>query len=149
MIELEYNLLKDEIILLLNSINDITIATSVDNKTYARTIAQTNTGLTMYFSTSGNSNKVKQISKNSNVALAVKNIQIEGIAENIGHPSKHIEYMRNCMKKYSIEGDTFPAEASDVVIKISPTKITLFKSLDKAYFDILDIKNEKAYRIEA
>lgn len=83
---LEFSQLKDEVVVLLEREKSITLATSAQNKVTARTISHVNEDLTIYFQTSGNSEKALQIDPNTNIAFAVTNIQIEAIASKCGHP---------------------------------------------------------------
>jgi uncharacterized pyridoxamine 5'-phosphate oxidase family protein len=64
----------------------ITLATSAQNKVTARMMSYVNEDLTIYFQTSGNSEKALQIEQNPNIAFAVANIQIEAVARKCGHP---------------------------------------------------------------
>ncbi|MFA7673969.1 MAG: pyridoxamine 5'-phosphate oxidase family protein [Clostridia bacterium] len=82
----EFEQLKDEIVNIIEREKSITLATSVNNKVTARTMSHVNEDLTIYFQTSGSSEKIKQIEQNPNIALAVANIQIEAIVRNCGHP---------------------------------------------------------------
>ena len=135
--ELNYQELSNEIIERLEGIRQIALATCAGDRVFARTVSPVNDGLTIYFSTGGNSEKARQLGSNPNVALAIENIQIEATAESIGHPSKHPHYTTQ-----------YPPGSDDIVVIIKPTKITLYKFLGKACEEVLDIENGQAYRTE-
>ncbi len=146
--ELNYQELSNEIIERLEGIRQIALATCAGDRVFARTVSPVNDGLTIYFSTGGNSEKARQLGSNPNVALAIENIQIEATAESIGHPSKHPHYTAKYAEKYPQYTTQYPPGSDDIVVIIKPTKITLYKFLGKACEEVLDIENGQAYRTE-
>lgn len=140
--------LEDEIAQKLEGIEQITLATSIEGKTYARTVCPVNDGLNIFFGTEGASDKAEQIRQNSNVALAVGNIQIEATAEIAGRPENNPDFAKRYLKKYPQFGSLYPATQSSIVVSIKPSKITLYKYLGKPCEDVLDVENKRAYRID-
>ncbi|MDR2570357.1 MAG: pyridoxamine 5'-phosphate oxidase family protein, partial [Oscillospiraceae bacterium] len=78
---IDYKTLYDEIVKLFEGIQTVVLATCADGHVTARTMNFVNDELTIYFQTSENGRKAEQIRENSNVAVAVDNIQIEAIAQ--------------------------------------------------------------------
>ncbi|MDR0288046.1 MAG: pyridoxamine 5'-phosphate oxidase family protein [Clostridiales bacterium] len=148
MTELIYTELEREITEKLESLSQITLATCAGDRVYARTVCPINDELTIYLGTSGKSEKAIQILGNGNVALAVDNIQIEAVAENIGHPSKHPAYTAKYAEKFPQYVTQYHTESEDIVVLVKPSKITLYKFFGKACEDILDIEKGIAYRID-
>jgi uncharacterized pyridoxamine 5'-phosphate oxidase family protein len=145
---LDYNVLSDEIIKLLEKIETIVLATYDGDHVTARAMNLVNNGLTIYFQTGKNSEKGKQIIKNPNVAMAIDNIQIEAFAIF----TDDTDEIRLCSTKFK---EKFPhlyekyvdfPEEPTVICKL--IKIKLYKFIDgKICFDVLDNIENKAYRI--
>jgi len=146
--DLDYNLLSNEIIETLEKIETIVLATCDWDHVTARTMNLVNNGLTIYLQTGKNSEKGKQIIKNPNVAMAIDNIQIEANAiftDDIDEikfcSTKFKEKFPRLYEKYA----DFPEEPTVIC---EPIRIKLYKYLNgKLCFDVLDIKENKAYRI--
>jgi uncharacterized pyridoxamine 5'-phosphate oxidase family protein len=145
--ELKYNELLEEIIQKLQSAKEIILATCADNKVTARMMCPLNDGLTIMFGTNKNSTKIKQIKQNPNIALAIENLKIEAIAEIFGSPKRNTFFNNEYPKKYPHLGDTYPENPDDILIIAKPVKISLFKYIGKPCEDILEIKENKAYRL--
>ena len=146
--DLDYNKLAEEIIKNLEKIETIVLATYDCDHVTARTMNLVNNGLTIYFQTSKNSEKGKQILRNNNVAMAIDNIQIEAFAmftEDINEIELcSIRFKEKFPRLYEKYVD-FPEEPT-VICK--PYKFKLYKFIEgKLRFDILDINENKAYRI--
>lgn len=90
----DYSEMTDQIIARLNSKDNIVLATSNGKMVSARTIFFFNDGLSIYFVTSKAYRKFKDIERNTNVALCMDNIQMEGVATSLGHPfeDQNIQY---------------------------------------------------------
>ncbi|MGF7144188.1 putative pyridoxamine 5'-phosphate oxidase family protein [Anaerotaenia torta] len=146
--ELNYNDLCNEITEKLQSEDNIILATSANNKVTARAMAHINDGLTILFATSRNSEKVEQMRRNPNVALASGNLKIEAIAELFGHPKGHSYFINEYPKKFPHLGEIYPEKPEDILIIARPTKISLFKYLGKPCEDVLETASKQAYRIE-
>jgi len=146
--DLDYNLLSNEIIETLEKIETIVLATCDCDHVTARTMNLVNNGLTIYLQTGKNSEKGKQIIKNPNVAMAIDNIQIKANAiftDDIDEikfcSTKFKEKFPRLYEKYA----DFPEEPTVIC---EPIRIKLYKYLNgKLYFDVLDINENKVYRI--
>ena len=129
------------------------LSTSKDNHVTARRMRFIPNGLTLYAWTDTRSRKVEQIKSNSNVAVVVGFIQIEGQATLHGHPLKpensdYIDaYKRKLPVSYEkVEKPTFEQTEKIEVIKISPSKISMPTFSNTFSLDVLDIQKKKAWR---
>ena len=145
---LDYTMLSNEIIGLLEKTSTIILSTCADDKVTARTMNVVNNGLTMYFQTGKNSDKAKQINKNVNVAMAVDNTQIEAVARFTDNEDE----IKLCSTKFKAKFPRLYEKYADFpeepTLVCEPLKIKLYKFIDgKICFDVLDVKENKAYRI--
>ena len=123
------------------------LATCAEQKTTARTVSCIFSGGNIYFQTDRNFLKYKQIVKNPNVALCIDNIQIEGLASDVGHPlNKNNEYFwvpfsvnfRSAYEKYSSLPD-------NRLLKVKPVFITLWEyDKGKPYRIFFDLSKKEA-----
>ena len=122
-------------------------------------------GLTVYYYTSVDSRKYKQITSNPNVAISVSVIQIEGKASILGHPAlpenaKFFQlYKEQQPQAFEISYNKYLAEGKHPEVKlisITPRRVTLYVSGPPAisagytfvgYMDILNIEKQQAHRI--
>ncbi len=146
--ELNFIEVSNEIEELLQSQENIVLATCANNQVTARMMCHINDGLTVLFSTSRNSEKAEQIKRNPNVALAIGNLKIEAVAEHFGHPRGHSFFTKEYLKKYPYLGDIYPENPNDLLIIAKPKKISLFKFVGKPCEDVLEVENKRAYRKE-
>ena len=146
MTAIDYDALTKEIISILEKETLIVLATAAGDKVTARTMCHVNDGLEIYFGTSNRSQKYEQIKANPHVAFVVGNMQIEAVATICGHPGTNPEYIKIYNAKFPHLAGLYPPREDDVVIKCSPTKMTLYKFIDGPAWDILDLKQKKAYR---
>ena len=145
---LDYDALAQEVIAALSREKSIVLATSAAGRVTARTMSHVNDRLTMYFQTGNTSDKYQQITANPNIALAVRNMQIEATAEICGHPSQNFHFCELYKQKFPQYYELYTNYADETVIKASPVKIALYKYIDGVPCrDILDIEQQKAYRI--
>ena len=92
---------------------------------------------------------ITKINKNPNVAIAADNIQIEGIAEIIGHPydENNKEFLELFKNKHYMSYRMYSKLKDEVVIKVDCKKITIWKSSDeKTYRYYLHVEEKKAER---
>ncbi len=129
------------------------LATSEGNSVTARTIMLIYDGFRISFLTPTRTRKFKQISTNKNVALAINNIQIEGVASIKGRASdaenawflKAFEELYP--KLYKLYRDACK-EPNTVyrVIEITPTRIALFYGPPDTHLDVLNVNEKTAIR---
>ncbi len=149
--ELNYEQLVNEIIGRLEKEENIVFATSAGNIVSARTMCHVNDGITIMFSTNGQSGKVEQIKKNPNVALVVGDVQVEATAELYGPPSKHELFVAINDKKFPWMKDAFQPSPDGIddgmLIICHPIKISVYRYLDgKPHWDVLLATEKKAFR---
>jgi uncharacterized pyridoxamine 5'-phosphate oxidase family protein len=126
------------------------LATAADNRVTARAVSCILQGLTIEFQTDSLSLKYRQIASNANVALAVKNIQIEGIATCYGHPlaPENVSFARLFKKHYPQAFKLYSKLENEVVVRVEPCVIILWQYIDgKPYRDYLDITAKSAWRV--
>jgi len=131
---------KEDFIERFKELNSVVLSTSYKDHVTSRTVYCFVDGLDIYFITSKAYTKYKQILKNPKVALCHEKIQIEGIAEIIGHPREcplptHNEDATNYIEQFSKYKNT-------VLIRVKPTLVTLYKG--RGYYQYLYILEEKA-----
>ena len=152
--QLSYDDLKQEIIQALQKNIIGTLATSDGNFVTARQVMIISEGLTFFCFTGSETRKFKQISANKNVALAINNIQIDGVATLKGHTSnpKNKGFLI-AFEKISLEGYNFwrdkclDPKTTLQLIKISPKRIAAYIPKPPAvYLDVLNIDKKTAIR---
>lgn len=127
--------IKEEIVDYLSKKKFITLATSsLNGKPLTHPVAYINKGHTLYFSTSNQSRKVKNIQENPNVAYSVYNetehleevrfIQMEGTATLVSNKEESEEALKMLYQKFSFMTYMTP-DSDNVIIKITP-KICYF-----------------------
>ena len=145
--ELNYEKLSHEIEKKLQKERSLILATCADEKVTARMVSHINDGLTILFSTSRNSQKAEQMRQNPNIALAIKNTDIEAVAELFGQPSGHPFFQKAYQKKFPAFGKLYPEDPDTLLVIARPVKITLFKYSKGACWDVLEVDEKKAYRL--
>lgn len=143
--ELNYNELYNEIQEKLKAEQTMILATCANNKVMARTICHINDGVTIMFSTGDNSEKIEQMKKNPNIALAVGNLRIEAVAEIIGNADDYQFFLEEYPKKFPHLGGLYGSDYFLVIM--NPMKISLYKYIDGACEDVLEVDTKTAYRI--
>lgn len=150
---LVYDDLKQEIEqeLLKNTVG--VLATSKGDSVSARHMSLFPDGLTISCFTFDSSRKFKQISANKNVALAIGNIQIEGIATlkgrtsdpaNAGFLKTFEKFQPDIYKLYS--DMCLAPETPAQLIEISPKWIAVFTGMPDAHIDVLNTDKKTALR---
>ena len=76
-----------------------------------------------YFQTDESYLKYRQLTDNPHVALSVKNYSVEGIARDIGKPSKNAGFMSAMTTHFPSAVSRWSALPSERVIEVSPTLI--------------------------
>ena len=151
--ELEYNEMKEEILALLKNASHMTVATCENQRVTARIVTCINREFNIQFQTYIESRKYQQIKANPHVALCFENMQIEGIAAIKGHPQaeENIQHLIAFKSKYPKIVEKWSSLSNMVVIEVSPTLISLYRSPQTAdvprdCLDFLDLQDNKAYR---
>ena len=150
---LDYEELKQEIIQQLEKSRFGVLATAEGNFVTARQMMLICDGLKVSLLTTNWNRKYKQISANKNVALAINNIQIEGVAsikgrtsdpENAGFLKAFEELFPELYKLYR----DFCNEPDTIyhVIEVIPTRIALFYGGPEVHLDVLNVGENSAIR---
>jgi general stress protein 26 len=129
------------------------LATAEDDFVTARQIMLISDGLTINLTTPTFTRKYKQILVNPNVAIAMGNIQIEGVASIKGHTSNNENtWLLKTLEKLAPEvykgyrDELMNPETPWQVIEIAPKRIALFSGLPDRHLDVLDIIEKTATR---
>ena len=147
--EVDFSEFKREIFQLLGDKKTMVLATSSDNRVTARNMSCVVIDKLIYFQTDKTFLKYQQILENPNIALCVDNIQIEGVAKIKKHPfdEENKKFLSTLEKSYKSSFDNYSKMKNEVVVKIVPTLITIWKYQDGQPFrDFLDISKKQAYR---
>ena len=125
------------------------LATCAENKTTARTMSCIFIEEKIYFQTDKNFLKYEQITMNPNVALCIDNIQIEGVASDIGHPLDKINAFFSDPFKTNFSGsyDKYTALPAERLIQVIPKLITIWEyDNGKPYRVFFDFSKRKAHK---
>ena len=129
--------LKHEIISILDDANDMTIATvREDGYPQATTVSYVNDSLNIYFGCAANSQKAKNLSRNSKVSVTinlpyaswkdVRGLSIGGRAERITSPREVDQASQLMFEKFPQIADYAPAELDDIVLfRVTPEVISV------------------------
>lgn len=146
--ELNFEEYKKSVLNQISEIKNIVLATSADGSVTTRLVGQLLYDNKIAFSTSGNSFKVEQINKNPNVAFFLNGLNIEAEARLCGHPEEHPVAVEAYVKKYPEYVSKYGYEPDDVLVIADIKKVQIYTFTDRACKDIVDFKEERAYRIE-
>lgn len=145
---LNYDAMEQEIIGFIDKNKIMVVATSANDRVTARMMSVIHDGLKIYFQASTNSGKYQQIMKNANVALCIGNMQMEGVAEIIGHPYDVAFFNETYSKIHEGSYRTYSCLTCSRVVEVKPRFITFWKygADGQPYRDFVDIANRKAWR---
>ncbi len=137
---LDFDEEKIRIETLISSRNNIVLATSDKNRVTARTVYCVSDGLKIYFLTSKAYLKFKQIEKNPNVALCFDNVQIEGTAAILGHPSdkSNSAVMEKAARHKPFM--SFVKYKNTVLIEVTISSVELWENHKRVFLDIVQKK---------
>lgn len=152
-----YEELKEEFVKQIAKTEFGVLATAAGDFVTAREMMIVSDGLTIWCFTSENTRKFKQMQENKNVALAINNLQIEGIVTLKGAPldEENAEFLRIFKEKFPksyefwIKKSKEP-DANGRVVEITPHKITAYKiAADTGpYLAILNIDTKAATKVD-
>ncbi len=134
--------IKEEIIYYLSKRKFITIATTTKKgEPLTHTVAYVNKGPTVYFSTSKQTRKAKNITKNSNVAYSVydavehldeiRSLQMEGIATFVSNKNESEKALKMLKQKFPSMAN-FQIDSDNIIVKITP-KTCYFSDYTKRF----------------
>jgi general stress protein 26 len=111
-------LTAEEIIAVLEKEKTHAFATCADNRVTVRTMSHVNEGLVIYFQTGEYYLKTQQIRANPNVAISVGLMDIEGVAEIIGHPKDNDFVLKKLGEKHPNAVERWSSLPNQVIVKI-------------------------------
>ena len=129
--------LKQEILSILDDASDMTIATvREDGYPQAITVSYVNNGLNIYFGCAANSQKAKNIARDSKVSLTVnlpytswndiRGLSIGGRAERITNPQEVAQASQLMFERFPQIARYAPAELEDIVLfHVTPEVISV------------------------
>src|SRR6201981_1140256 len=129
--------LKREILSILDNANDMTIATvRKDGYPQATTVSYVNDGLKLYFGCAANSQKAKNLARDSKVSLTVnlpyrswndiRGLSIGGRAERVTDPHELDEASKLMFEKFPQIARYAPAELENIVLfRVTPEVISV------------------------
>ncbi len=103
------------------------LATSLHNHVSARMMSFVIDDHKFYCQTDKTLKKYQQLKENPLVALCFENIQIEGIALNVGKPTEHKIFREKFEKFHKNSYDSYSHLENEIIFEISPTIITIWK----------------------
>jgi uncharacterized pyridoxamine 5'-phosphate oxidase family protein len=146
--KLDFEKLIEEKIDFLKGHHTIVLATAKDEKVTARTVSYATEGLDFYILSWDHHEKIKQIKKNPNVALARDNMSIKGVAKILGRPldEKSRIGAKAIKKKRPKEFEIFSHIFGMIMMKVTPSYIKSWVRVDNKYqIEHLDLENKRAY----
>lgn len=99
------------------------LSTSENNRVSSRMMGVVHIGGIFYFQTDITLNKYHQLTSNPNVALCIDNIQIEGICEELGHPSKFAPFCEVFQECFKGSYDAYTSLKNERLFSVKPTYI--------------------------
>ena len=101
-----------------------------------------------YFQTDITMKKYRQITANSNVALCIDNIQIEGVCEEIGHPLQNAEFCNVFQECFKGSFDAYSSLTNERLFSVKPVYIERWVYKDAvAYIETFDM-NRRQYSFD-
>ena len=145
---IDYTVLQTEIINLMADHKNMALATSAERRTTCRMVSVVTDGLDVYFQTSANSLKYKQIADNPNVALCFGNVSFEGTAEILGHPLAEAVFCDQYRATHPHSFERYSLLQEERVIYVRIKLAVVWKYIDgKPCQEILDPGRPSAGRI--
>lgn len=129
---LDYSLMETEIAEALENTGSIVLATGAGGHVTARSMSPVNIGMDVYMQTDRRFMKTAQMLENPTVALCAGNMQIEGVAEFLGHPmdQQNTRFCELFSKKHRGSFERYSAMEEEVVFVVRPVTVTLWKYVD-------------------
>ena len=158
-IEASYEEMKQEMAEELKNYRIGFLATSENDNVRVGNMFIVTEGLTIYCFTWLKTRKYRQMQANPNVAFAIGNLQVEGVASLKRHPQDVPEFLQAYRERqpaaYERRSKSYFARSDpDVrVIEINPTRICRYRAnnrykIPESCFDVLDVERGEAYSIE-
>lgn len=114
----------------LSEAKTMVLSTSSHDRVTARSVSVIINDHKFYLQTDSNSLKYEQLTQNPHVALTFENVQIEGVAKDIGKPEEHDFFVEKYQKYYPDRFARYSSLEVERVIEIEPTHISLWQYED-------------------
>lgn len=122
------------------------LSTSLNAKVTSRMMSVVQQNGVFYFQTDRHFRKYDQLIKNENVALCIDNIQIEGIAKELGHPLENANFCSFYKECFSSSFERYSSLSNEVLFAVTPLHVErwLYKE-GVPFLETFDISNKEYY----
>ena len=107
----------------IGKVRKMVLSTSFDNRVTSRMMSFVIFDNKFYCQTDKTFLKYQQIKSNPNVALCIDNVQIEGIAKNIGKPLENKKFINLFKQYYKTSYEIYSFLENEILLEIEPTSI--------------------------
>ena len=114
----------------IGKVRKMVLSTSFDNRVTSRMMSFVIFDNKFYCQTDKTFLKYQQIKSNPNVALCIDNIQIEGIAKNIGKPLENKKFINLFKQYYKTSYEIYSFLENEILLEIEPTFIGVWTYKD-------------------
>ncbi|MBN1682441.1 pyridoxamine 5'-phosphate oxidase family protein [Candidatus Bathyarchaeota archaeon] len=146
--KLDFGKLMDEKVKFFEDHHTLVLSTCSEGLVTARTVTYSSDGMVFYVMSWDHHEKILQIKKNPQVALARDNISMKGIAEILGPLTDEkskvgVEVTR---KKRSRELENYGRIPGMIMFKVEPYYVKSWVQIDRRfYIEHMDLKNKTAW----
>ncbi len=124
------------------------LSSAYNNKVSSRMMSIVLIDGKFYFQTDKKFRKYKQILSNSNIALCIDNIQLEGVCKEVGKPFDNVKFVEVFEKNYESSYKNYSNLSDEVLFEISPSYIQRWLYIDgKPFIEKFDLES-KSYVID-
>lgn len=106
------------------------LSTSKQDRVTARSVSVIIHDQKFYLQTDSNSLKYEQLTDNPHVALTFENMQIEGLAKDIGKPDEHAFFVEKYQKYFPDRFARYSSLEVERLVEVEPTHISLWQYED-------------------
>lgn len=119
------------------------LSTSLHDHVTSRMMSVVQKDGIFYFQTDKTFRKYEQLTQNTNVALCIDNIQIEGLCEELGHPQEHHDFCELFAERFQNSYKHYSGLPDERLFQVTPTRIErwLYEG-DQALVEVMDIENQ-------
>ena len=114
----------------IGKVRKMVLSTSFDNRVTSRMMSFVIFDNKFYCQTDKTFLKYQQIKSNPNVALCIDNIQVEGIAKNIGKPLENKKFINLFKQYYKTSYEIYSFLENEILLEIEPTFIGVWTYKD-------------------
>lgn len=115
------------------------LSTAFCDRVSSRMMSVVNIDGCLYFQTFRTSRKYEQLKKNAHVALCCDNIQIEGSAEESGHPLDNLAFCTAFREKYPSSYDYYTSLECEVLYRVRVSRIERWVYKDgRQFLEVFD-----------